>query len=210
MYLAPLLVVSVSAWLVSYQHQRYFAGTGKSAGECSHQIPDLKYNERVCFSEILAYLFTVTLLEVAAMGFIAIGFIIGLVSGYTYSLPPIRRMFCHDCSEDTRREKFILQRIVLKKIVLCKERLLGSKSENDGFKLNERNDDEVEQSIEQGLLQSCCAICWSAYRDGDMACFSPNRLCKHAYHVDCVMPWFLERKRNDCPLCRRNFLMHTL
>ena len=68
------------------------------------------------------------------------------------------------------------------------------------------NDQKLSQVTGNVLVQSCCAICRSAYREGEVACLSSNRLCKHVYHADCVMPWLLERKRNDCPLCRRNFL----
>lgn len=140
------------------------------------------------------------------MGLIAIGFIFGLVAGYTYSLPPIRRMFCNDCSEDSRREKFIRQRIILKKIVLCKEvSVAGNNAEKDGY----GSVIQDEQTSKRFLLQTCCAICWSSYRDGETACLSSNKMCKHVYHVECVMPWLLGQKRNDCPQCRRNFLSET-
>lgn len=153
--------------------------------------------EELCTKVIVCIAYS--LRPAAAMGFIAIGFIFGLVSGYTYSLPPIRRMFCNDCSEDTRREKFVRQRIILKKIVLCKESLVTGS--------NAVKDDHASDT--NRLFQTCCAICWSPYRDGDTACLSSNKMCKHAYHADCVMPWLLEQKRNDCPLCRRNFLSET-
>jgi hypothetical protein len=42
-----------------------------------------------------------------------------------------------------------------------------------------------------------CAICLSAYEEGDDMCVLP---CKHELHVDCLMPWL--KQTNSCPLCR--------
>mmetsp|Transcript_22843 Transcript_22843/g.25989 ORF Transcript_22843/g.25989 Transcript_22843/m.25989 type:complete len:240 (+) Transcript_22843:317-1036(+) len=54
---------------------------------------------------------------------------------------------------------------------------------------------------------SICAICWSTYVDGDTACCSRNKSCSHIFHEACLMPWLL--KRNDCPMCRSDFLQKS-
>jgi hypothetical protein len=51
---------------------------------------------------------------------------------------------------------------------------------------------------------SICAICWGGYNDGDTACCSRNKNCSHIFHEACIMPWLL--KKNDCPMCRLDFL----
>lgn len=110
-------------------------------------------------------------------------------------------------------------------MVICKDErwknIIGTdQSENEerrklvllrGCKVAGGNQKSKKHFLEQNLDQEkaiCgpCAICWCPYQEGEVACVSSNRMCRHAYHTDCIMPWFIERKRNDCPLCRRNFL----
>jgi len=43
-----------------------------------------------------------------------IGVIIGTYSGFIYALISKRKMFCITCSDNSKREKFVNQRVVLK------------------------------------------------------------------------------------------------
>ena len=86
---------------------------------------------------------------------------------------------------------------------------LLSKRISDISEKKKKTKTRVKASVcprKQELLNasSACSICWEKYRDGETVCLSSNKHCNHAYHFDCILPWLL--KRNDCPLCRRNFL----
>lgn len=48
-----------------------------------------------------------------------------------------------------------------------------------------------------------CAICQSAYSDGDLVSVMP--LCKHRFHTECVRPWLRDRA-STCPCCRQSAL----
>ncbi len=50
----------------------------------------------------------------------------------------------------------------------------------------------------------CCPICLEAYKAGDEIAWSKNDHCYHAYHSDCIVGWLMER--NECPMCRRDYL----
>lgn len=161
------------------------------------------------------------------MSIIVTGFLIGIFVGYIHSLPPARRMFCSNCTEEKKRERYVNKRIVLKSVVLGD---VESASTQDGESRNKESKvcnlttrtvdmhigEEKKKTKSRTKASICprkhavieasstCAICWNNYRDGETVCLSSNKRCKHAYHFDCILPWLL--KRNDCPLCRRNFL----
>jgi len=173
-----------------------------------------------------------------------IGVIIGTYSGFIYALISKRKMFCITCSDNSKREKFVNQRVVLKvrlgihTILMCiwcrcvfeklktysflkrphfsfsflnsKQVVLWNKKCEKEHSIKKDKIDSrflLQKSVDQdNLVHDSCAICWCPYRDGENACMSSNKLCKHVFHTDCIMPWFVERKRHDCPLCRRNFL----
>lgn len=181
----------------------------------------------------------------------AIGVIIGTYSGFIYALISKRKMFCSTCSENSKREKFVNQRVVLKvrlgihtilsafglrvlrnqkpthfsKALIflsvfilfqikfffkSKQVVLWNKNCEKEHSIKKDKIDSrylLQKSVDQdNLVRDSCAICWCPYRDGDVACMSSNKMCQHVFHTDCIMPWFVERKRHDCPLCRRNFL----
>ena len=48
-----------------------------------------------------------------------------------------------------------------------------------------------------------CAICQSAYTDGDLTSVMP--LCRHRFHTQCVRPWLRDRA-STCPCCRQSVL----
>jgi hypothetical protein len=198
------------------------------------------------------------------MSIIVTGFLIGIFVGYIHSLPPARRMFCSNCTEEKKRERYVNKRIVLKVSsyiwwwtrfvqVLDMESSTNSKEVISHYHVTTKSvvlgdvesastQDEESRNKESKVCNlttrtvdmhigeekkkkktksrtkasicprkhavieasSTCAICWNNYRDGETVCLSSNKRCKHAYHFDCILPWLL--KRNDCPLCRRNFL----
>ena len=46
---------------------------------------------------------------------------------------------------------------------------------------------------------TCCAVCISSYKEGDILKILPN--CHHIFHIDCISQWLTEHS-NLCPLCR--------
>jgi hypothetical protein len=49
-----------------------------------------------------------------------------------------------------------------------------------------------------------CTICFEDYTENDNICWSPNPICHHAFHKDCVMDWLM--KNTECPVCRRPYI----
>jgi hypothetical protein len=67
-------------------------------------------------------------------------------------------------------------------------------------------------------IQSGCAICLDPYEVGDAIVWSANEQCRHAFHRDCVLDYFLHLHQDDreeevilstlsapCPCCRQSF-----
>jgi hypothetical protein len=70
-------------------------------------------------------------------------------------------------------------------------------------------------------IQSGCAICLDPYEVGDDIVWSSNEQCRHAFHQDCVLDYFLHLQKHDkeeeedivaiallsapCPCCRQSF-----
>lgn len=63
-------------------------------------------------------------------------------------------------------------------------------------------DDSIQSSI---YSPKSCSICMCRYKEGDEICWSRNEKCYHAFHLVCMLEWLM--KHNDCPMCRRNYLM---
>lgn len=130
------------------------------------------------------------------IGAVIIG--VGTYSGFIYVFVSKGKMFCSTCSDNSKREKFVNERVVLKPVVLWNSSIKKDKIDSRYL---------LQKSVDQdNLVNDVCAVCWCPFRDGENACMSSNKLCQHVFHTDCIMPWFVERKRHDCPLCRRNFL----
>mmetsp|Transcript_14253 Transcript_14253/g.20896 ORF Transcript_14253/g.20896 Transcript_14253/m.20896 type:complete len:162 (-) Transcript_14253:1435-1920(-) len=53
-----------------------------------------------------------------------------------------------------------------------------------------------------------CTICLDNYKEKDDICWSLNKNCAHAFHLDCMMGWLMQG-HDDCPLCRENYLQNT-
>ena len=47
--------------------------------------------------------------------------------------------------------------------------------------------------------EQVCLICTSSY--GESSAALTVLACNHAFHVDCIVPWF--ERSPTCPLCRR-------
>lgn len=53
-----------------------------------------------------------------------------------------------------------------------------------------------------------CAICREPYQLGETIVWSPNKVCVHCFHDDCIKPWLLRHssKSQGCPCCRQPFV----
>lgn len=53
-----------------------------------------------------------------------------------------------------------------------------------------------------------CAICREPYQVDETIVWSPNKVCVHCFHDDCIKPWLLRHssKSQGCPCCRQPFL----
>lgn len=160
------------------------------------------------------------------MGFIVITIPMGLIVIVTY----IRAAFQADqfMGESTKRKTFIDKRVVVKTVVFRKPSAKEEKvstftkiiKKDKATKLGVSINKDVEKKNRIFCIEthrkktsrvldstSTCAICWNNYEDGDIACCSRNKRCSHVFHEACIMPWLL--KRNDCPLCRSDFLHNS-
>jgi Ring finger domain len=55
-------------------------------------------------------------------------------------------------------------------------------------------------------VPNCCAICIAPYEKDEEVVWSSNRLCKHAFHLDCIMDWLIKSfDGTPCPCCRQDF-----
>jgi Ring finger domain len=105
---------------------------------------------------------------------------------------------------------------------------VAAENSNDGEVVDEAVNDEEEEEEEEededasnGFLQltatrrvpNCCAVCLSGYEVGEKVAWSPNRKCRHAFHRDCIVDWFVKMPDDGtssgistpCPCCRRDF-----
>jgi hypothetical protein len=53
-----------------------------------------------------------------------------------------------------------------------------------------------------------CYICLDTFKVGDTVMWSRQRHgpCSHVFHEECLMPWLLEKRENECPSCRACFI----
>jgi hypothetical protein len=67
-------------------------------------------------------------------------------------------------------------------------------------------------------IRGACAICLDHYKVGDVIVSSSNEQCRHAFHQDCVLDYFLHLHQGHeeeeevaatlsapCPCCRQSF-----
>lgn len=78
------------------------------------------------------------------------------------------------------------------------------------------NASKISRGWQPATIQSGCAICLDPYEVGDAIVWSSNKQCRHAFHQDCILDYFLHLHKNDkeeeevaatapCPCCRQSF-----
>ena len=55
------------------------------------------------------------------------------------------------------------------------------------------------------MVPSACAICLCPYEVGDEVTWSPEEVCQHAFHRDCIVSWLAKKSEHLCPCCRQCF-----
>jgi hypothetical protein len=79
----------------------------------------------------------------------------------------------------------------------------ATKSEEDRVTCGMGSDDYESFSEEQAV----CAICLSRFQDHQLVCESNNGLCQHVFHKDCMIGWLITKQKDDCPMCRQDYLL---
>lgn len=51
-----------------------------------------------------------------------------------------------------------------------------------------------------------CSICLVKYERGDQVVRSSNPVCKHEFHLNCLVEWLASKQVDSCPYCRQPFL----
>jgi len=55
-------------------------------------------------------------------------------------------------------------------------------------------------------VPNCCAICLGEYEVGDQVVWSTRDECGHAFHLPCIIDWFIKMQPAiPCPCCRAEF-----
>ena len=65
-------------------------------------------------------------------------------------------------------------------------------------RLVERSTEVVTAAAADGEEESCSLCLEAMWGEEDVLRLS----CSHKYHRRCVYGWLVEKRRNDCPLCR--------
>lgn len=79
----------------------------------------------------------------------------------------------------------------------------------ESLRILRSNRDDLVKQLSSGEISTfyspkSCPICLERYTNGDDICWSRNKKCHHAYHLDCILEWLLHS--NECPLCRIDYL----
>jgi hypothetical protein len=61
------------------------------------------------------------------------------------------------------------------------------------------------QAGEHVRVDGECAICLLEYELGDSVVWSTRKVCKHAFHDECILMWLAKGKKR-CPVCRHFFV----
>ena len=65
--------------------------------------------------------------------------------------------------------------------------------------------DNVEDEEEQE-----CVICLDTFEVGDVVSWSRHsETCNHVYHSECIEPWLIESRQDDCPSCRSKLILYN-
>jgi hypothetical protein len=72
--------------------------------------------------------------------------------------------------------------------------------ESDSVEYFERS--SAEQFYDSEEEEDVCHVCLDGFETGDTVMFARNLSCTHVFHKECLLPWLLERRENECPSCR--------
>lgn len=78
-------------------------------------------------------------------------------------------------------------------------RVEGQQQESDK---SSRTAEEYDDNFDNEQEDDVCPVCLDGYEIGDTVMFSRNPSCTHVFHKECLLPWLLERRENECPSCR--------
>jgi Ring finger domain len=53
-----------------------------------------------------------------------------------------------------------------------------------------------------------CGICLEDLVTGQQCVSSSNSRCRHVFHEECIVEWFINRRDWFCPTCRQSFVCH--
>lgn len=86
-----------------------------------------------------------------------------------------------------------------------KSKAQESLSMNASFTSKDLDDNvSIHYTPESLYSPRTCPICLDDYEGGDDICWSSNKKCHHAFHLDCMLAWLMNN--DDCPLCREDYL----
>ena len=100
----------------------------------------------------------------------------------------------------SREEEKIEARIESKKSTDTADTLpldLDNKSDSGGS----CNKEATKSDNEEGE-DDVCPVCLDGFGIGDTVMFARSLSCNHVFHEECLLPWLLERRENECPSCR--------
>lgn len=80
--------------------------------------------------------------------------------------------------------------------------------ENDNLEMERERVLQLPVKDDEGKLRHVdaeCAICLLEYETGDSVVWSTRKVCKHAFHDECILVW-LSKGKKRCPICRHFFV----
>mmetsp|Transcript_29661 Transcript_29661/g.71812 ORF Transcript_29661/g.71812 Transcript_29661/m.71812 type:complete len:685 (+) Transcript_29661:76-2130(+) len=118
-----------------------------------------------------------------------------------------------DCEESTATPQ---KDDIDKAVVSCSSSTDGCSAEteadiDDGHDCQYCDDFDDEDEDDEDV----CHICLDSFDVGDRVMWAKHfyastgggsgsgSACRHVFHVDCIMPWLMEKRENECPSCRR-------
>jgi hypothetical protein len=100
---------------------------------------------------------------------------------------------------------------------------LETKSSEDTADTQDVDDVDADHDNSNTGDDDVCYICLDSFEVGDVVMWSRRRRqeqangkgmiltgCQHVFHHECLMPWLLEKRENECPSCRSCFIVDQL
>eukprot|EP00980_Cylindrotheca_fusiformis_P030946 scaffold25665_cov113-Cylindrotheca_fusiformis.AAC.6 len=137
-------------------------------------------------------------------------FVISFVKICFFDIPRNRR---NSQNAEKNRKKFIESRIIRKTVIKAPT---GPQADTDEEKNTEpqtiaqRKKTDLylycmeSQEMHCSSLELECLVCCEEFEEKDEICWSKNPQCNHAFHIQCIEPWFMQH--DECPVCRNNYL----